>query len=498
MSDFIRRLFGHLRINQDRLSISYFVYGISMGLSGLAQIIIFIAAAKWMEVVEFGLLGVILIVLPLLSRGFMLGVDTGYAMRIWRISPSEQQRLLGASVSFLLISATFLLLVAQALSIIFQVWTVFLMACTVLVAGCRSSVDLSLITLRRSGRVLRVGAFQGFRGVCILFFVPITFYFCGADAESYLIGSLFAELTTLFLMTPILLQTSRWHIFEAGWFDQSLSLLKMGIPALPMMLAMLLVASGDRFVIASVLGLSAVAVYTLGQKFAEYLAQIIFAPFITALSPIAWQRATQKITESVQLLNAAAALLICAGSTAIGLVAVVMREVVFFSYGVYYVESTTVFLWVAFACVVAQVSQVFSSYFSHIHKLAIPMKIYLCATAGMLLANYLLVSKVGVIGVAVISALTYLTILAAVIIFARRSGGKLWKVQQHLVPLIVYAIFLTLVGIVDMAGWPSVPAILIKLLFWGIFVYTLLKISIEFRAPAMRVLQHLRILINLA
>lgn len=486
-----QRLSQRLKAAQGRLSVGYIVYGMAMGVAGVAQVVLFFVAAKWMTATEFGLVGILLIALPLLSRVLVLGADTGYAMRIWRVSSSEQSQLLGATVSAMLVSVVLLLLVGLILSNAVPAWSLGAMALTILVAASRALVDLSLITLRRSGRVLRVGTIQALRGAFILVFPLLAFSVQGASALTYLAGSLLAEVATALFMIPLLHQTSRLRIFQPGWRSEVLSLLKLGAPALPMMLAMLLTASGDRFVIASVLGLSAVAVYTLGQKFAEYLVQIVFAPFSAALGPIAWQRAAQDMADSARLLNRAAALLICAGGAVVGFVAVGVREAISLGYGADYADSAVVFLWIAFAVVAAQVAQVFASYFSHAEKLVVPMKIYLSATAAMLLANYALVADTGVVGVAAISAITYAMVIGLVVQYARRHGGDLWRLRQHFAPLFTYALFLSLVGLVDMAELPSLLALSIKLLIWGIFVCTLLRMSTEFRAAIMSVLQRL-------
>lgn len=491
LSNWGRNLSHRLKAAQGKLSVGYIIYGMAMGVAGVAQVVLFFVAAKWMTVAEFGLVGVLLIALPLLSRALVLGIDTGYAMRIWRVSPREQTQLLGSTVSAMLVSVVLLLLSSVLLTRAVPAWRLDVTALVVLVAASRAMVDLSLVTLRRSGRVLRVGTIQALRGVFILLLPLAAFWAQGANALTYLAGLLAAEMATTLVMIPLLHQTSQLRIFQPGWRAEALTLLKLGAPALPMMLAMLLTASGDRFVIASVLGLSAVAIYTLGQKFAEYLVQIVFAPFSAALGPIAWQRAAQDMAESARLLNRAAALLICAGGAVVGLVAVGIREAIFKGYGADYADSAVVFLWVAFAVVAAQVAQVFASYFSHAEKLVVPMKIYLSATIGMLLANYALAARVGVVGVAAISAVTYGLVIGLVVWSARKQGGDLWRLRQHFAPLFSYALFLFLVGLVDTTQWPSLMAVSVKLLLWGAFMCTLLSISNEFRSAAIGLLQRL-------
>lgn len=491
MFRFGQKLFQRLKMAQGALSVGYIIYAVAMSIAGAAQIVLFIVAAKWMTVSEFGIVGILLIALPLLSRVLVLGADTGYSMRIWRVPPHEQSQLLGATVSAMLISVVLLLVVSLVLSSSVPTWRLDVMALVVLVGASRAMVDLSLVTLRRSGRVLRVGAIQALRGLFILAFPLAAFWVQGANALTYLAGSLLAEIATAFVMIPLLHQASRLRIFQPGWSTDVLTLLKLGAPALPTMVAMLLTASGDRFVIASVLGLSAVAVYTLGQKFAEYLVQIVFAPFSAALGPIAWQRAAQDMAESARLLNSAAALLICAGGAVVGFVAVGAREGIAHVYGADYVDSAVVFLWIAFAVVAAQVAQVFASYFSHAEKLGVPMKIYLAATVGMLLANYVLAAEIGVVGVAAINAATYAMVIGLVVWFARWHGGDVWRLRRHFAPLFCYALFLFLVGLLDRAGWTTLVAISTKLLTWGVFVSLLLVISVEFRATMTGVFQRL-------
>ena len=483
-----------LKVKQGSLFTGYILYGTSMGVSGVAQVALFIVSAKWMEVSEFGLVGILLITLPLLSRALVLGADTGYAMRIWRVSNVEQSRLLSATVSAMLITVALLIFVGVVLSSIIPTWGRPLIILGILVAASRAIVDLFFITLRRSGRVLCVSFTQALRGGCVLA-IPLT-VFClqSASAITYLVGLLFAELVTIVFLLPLILQTSRLSIYQPGWRDRVLSLLKIGAHAMPMMLAMLLLASGDRFVVGSVLGLSAVAVYTLGQKFAEYVVQTVFAPFVAALGPIAWQRAARDMVDSSRMLNRAAALLICAGGSVVGLVAVGMKEAISQGYGPEYADSTAVFLWVAFAVVAAQVAQIFTSYFSHTEKLIVPMVIYTSATAGMLMANYALAAEIGVVGVAAISAIIYTIVVALMVWFARRHGSALWGLRQHFVPLFVYATFLCLVGLVDTAEWNPSLAIPLKLLIWGGFVYVLFRISVEFQSAGVGLVQRIIVL----
>jgi O-antigen/teichoic acid export membrane protein len=92
-----------IRLLADRqasLSVSYLLYTVALGFSGLIQLGLLFLLARKLPAPEFGVVALLMIAIPLVSRFVTLGSDIGLAIRIWKRPREEQQADLNAMLAW--------------------------------------------------------------------------------------------------------------------------------------------------------------------------------------------------------------------------------------------------------------------------------------------------------------------------------------------------------------------------------------------------------------
>jgi len=467
-----------------------------MGFSGAIQLGLLFLLARLLPTREFGIVALLMVSIPLISRFVTLGSDIGLGIRIWKRTRLEQQADLNSMLTWTAaVISVFLLLIVFAAAIAdFEFDSVFL-GCALLVAAFRTVTDIFQMMLRREARLGRVGIViitrsVVFGGACVAALLII-----GNTAFAYLAGVLVAEGIMAFWALGCLHRLYGLRPFAQGSYGRMRALVRVGFPSIPGTAAVLLLAAGDRFVIATLLGLTAAGIYALGQRLAESIVQILFVPFATAFGPYALNLAHENQGQAFALVGRTALSFAFIGGIILGIPVVAGREIILTFAGPDFAPAAAVFLVVIAAVLVYQISQILMVYFNHTEQLQKYMWIVIVAAAANIVLNIFAVWMIGIIGAAVVSLVVYEAMVIVGVRLARQAGVVLVALGRLHLPLLMFGVYLGLIYKADSLGLASASAIGVKALLWIVYVIIALLVSAELRGLIADVGQKIRVFI---
>ena len=274
-------------IRSKQLSRTFSVYTVGRGVSLLLSIFLLPLFTKKLPTAEFGVIGLLWLVIPLLSRVMNLGMDVGISLKFFKEDHQALSQTLYNGLFAIIFVAVLIWLFgcAQIGWIQFVIdKTVTRKIFTLLVISCLFSSCTTLMRsfLQNAGRA----TFNVIMTILPqLIIVGLTYYFVlyvEASYTSYIWGMALGNLATGLFALGFFLKN-----YPLRYFRFSLpilkNLLRIGLPVLPGTIGGIILASGDRYMIKYFLGLEAVAVYTFGYRFSEQIAQGLFQPFQKAL-----------------------------------------------------------------------------------------------------------------------------------------------------------------------------------------------------------------------
>ncbi|MEX0958155.1 MAG: oligosaccharide flippase family protein [Burkholderiales bacterium] len=477
-----KKRFRLLLEHQSTLSVSYLVYTVALGFSGVIQLGLLFFLARVLPAPEFGVVALLMVSIPLVGRLVTSGSDIALAIRIWRRSRIEQQADLGAVLGWtgVLVAILVCFVVIGERLVDLAISTPLVLG-TLLTAYCRSYSDIFQVMLRREGRVARVGIFVIVRAAFFGGFSVAAVLLFGASAELYLAGVLSAEAVMALFALAGMRAIYRVSLLARGSFNRMRELVRVGFPSIPGAAATLLLAAGDRFVITGVLGLVAAGIYTLGQRLAEYVVQILFVPFLSAFSPYAHSVASQNQQRAFAVMGQTALAFAFLGGVVAGFPAIFGREAIMLLAGPEFADAVTVFILVLAAALICQLCQILAGYFTHTEQLRKYMWIIVGAAVANLLLNMVSVRVFGIIGAAIVSVLVYEGILISILIMAKSGGVILTSTRRLHIPLFAFFGYLFLIHAVDASHYEVPTRITMKSSLWIAYAILCVAISPEVR-----------------
>lgn len=496
LSVMMQAMLRKIRLLADRqasLSVSYLLYTVALGFSGLIQLGLLFLLARKLPAPEFGVVALLMIAIPLVSRFVTLGSDIGLAIRIWKRPREEQQADLNAMLAWTAANTAAVVLAAALVWPLagFPLPTLF-PVCALLAAAFRSCAEMLQAMLQREGRTAQVGLVIVFRallfgGVCATVVV-----FIEASSYAYLFAVLAAEGLTAFWAVFRLHAMYGLRLANPGSFTRMKSLVRVGFPAIPGMAAALLLAAGDRFVITAVLGLTATGIYALGQRLAEAMVQMLFVPFSRAFGPVALGLAARNESGGLVLIGRTALAFGYVGGAVLGLPAVVAREVILGFAGHEYEPAALIFLLTLPAVLIYQMSQIVAVHFSHTEQLHRYVWIIVLAATANIVTNFAAVHAFGIYGAAMTSLVMFEAVLVATAMTIRRGGVTLAPLRHLHAPLMLFGLYLAVIFGIDALTMPALVIIPAKLIIWAALVALSVAASVEMRDAISGMLRRLR------
>ncbi len=153
----IRQAFYLIRKKQASLFNSYIFYSVSIGLSGLIQICLLTLYARVLSTKDFGMLAVLLIVIPLASKIVNLGSDIGFSIKVWKRHKTKRGMDVSALLTLTVLNTGFitaiLMIVDHFIDIPMNTMVINSVICIALLRTC---IELLFTNLRREGLVIKI------------------------------------------------------------------------------------------------------------------------------------------------------------------------------------------------------------------------------------------------------------------------------------------------------------------------------------------------------
>ncbi len=374
---------------------------------------------RYLTPAEFGALSIFLVVNGLFFAVIGMGIHTNISKSFFSSTRSELAVLIGnmlfvllcASVLILAICVVAVLMTEQLFSMPSKLWLIFPLLSFMMMVN-----TINLTILRNEGRAYVYALFEILNtilsiGVTVLLLVDFKF---GWYAQ--VVGLLVAN-AVFFIVALTYIRQKNYLKFSIRK-DVIKSILQLSLPLIPHVLGGVVIAISDRIFIERMVGLEAVALYSIGYSFGMIVGLFTDA-FVKAWTPWFF-KVLQVPTSSVKrdVVRYTYAYFFGVFSLA-AIIAVVAIFILPFVVHESFVGAADYILWVSMGCAMQGVYKIFFPYLVHINKTSFLAVSTVVSALLNLILNYYLIMKFGAIGAAYSTIISYA--LSALMVFCYQS-----------------------------------------------------------------------------
>ena len=428
----------------------YIVGRILSVLSSLALLPLF---TKKLPQVEFGVVGILWLIIPISSRLMNMGVDAAVSLKFFKLKHEDLSNYL-----YNALFTTSLLALGMWLLLFFNIdWVK-----SILDASMNKLIFnllyLSIFFTVLSTMMLSFMQLAGkaWQNVIFTILPPIvtsaaTFYliiYVEPSYKSYIIGMAFGNSIFGIFALIHFFRNYSFKYFKPS-FKIIKGLLKIGIPILPGTLAGLILAAGDRFIIKHFLGLEAVAVYVYGYRFSEYLLNSIFQPFQKAFGPILLEKAAEDFKDATEYCQKLNGRIIPFISIVVAGAIILFKDAMHFLSESTYALSYTIFLVSLMGILLNSISSIYRSLFNHLERTDLNMVISVsCALLNVTL-NLWLIPIYGIIAAAFTTVVSFLVTLGLSIHMLNYFIHQKVRLNKLLIDILPFALYILAIYLID-------------------------------------------------
>lgn len=480
-----RRIFLVKIITGNILIKDFSVYTIGQGLSILSSLLLLPLFVKTLPAEDFGIIGILWLIIPLTSRLISLGMDSALGLQFFKLSNQElssylYNTLLTITVSGLVILCLSLWKIDWVRNIldpsingpIFGVLIV-----SIVFSIYRMMMLTFLIKMRKSLQNVLVTVLPPLITAMITYVLIIE---VDASYESYVVGmavgnGIFALLALIFFFVNYPVTYFRFS------FGVQKKLLRIGVPTLIGSLGAIVLASGDRYVIKWFLGLEAVAIYTLGYRIAEYISLGLLNPFQKAINPIIFKKAASNLEEASVYNYRKSLFILSSLSLLVAAIVIPMKDIMNLLGDVAYNQSYTIFLISLLGILLFVVMQISSYLLLHLERTDLTMFRTLLGCAINIGLNMWLIPLYGIIAGAFTTIFSYFVMFILTMIFVNRFTVNKQSIATALARLGPFIVFVGSVFLIDNVVSIWWQAYVLKFGLWFGLVFMTWLLFSEFR-----------------
>lgn len=393
---------------------------------------------------EFGIIGLLWLIIPLSRRIIDLGSDVSVSLKFFKLDKKELSNWLYHTITIILFN---LLLWGGIISILPP--NVFNLSFTGLVLVLLIATSQSINSLWASfskleGNAKRYIFITNLPPILTALFTTFLIYKIKANYMSYLWGMVAGHgIITLYALVNIRNSYSLKFFHPQKKIYKNI--LKIGIPVIPGTMSTIILAYGDRFVIENLIGLSYVAVYTLGYRMAEFFLITFLQPFQNTVMPKIMRLAQENLNKALDYLES---LLLRVGVAIILFLVVIlvpMKSLIFLIGGQEYYSGYSIFLLVLVGIFVSNVTTISGILFNHFEKTQLNMILNTLVAGINIGMNYLLIPYMGIDGACLATIIAYVIQQPLIIILTNHFLPRNIKISKIFVIQligIVYILFL--------------------------------------------------------
>lgn len=484
-------------IMESKLCRFFSIYACGRLISGLVSVSLLPLFTKQLPQADFGIIGLLWLLVPLLSRAINLGFDVAVSLRYYKLSHADLSSYLYHSFFGILASGGLILLLGLWRIDWFQTlidpsldrWTFGLLIIAVL--------GLNFAYMMQDFLLL---AGQAMYNVLVTVLMPVivavtTYYlilYVEPSYMSYITGmaigyGLFGVIGICFFLIN----------YPLAYFRPSLSkikeLLRVGLPVLPATVGGLILVSGDRYVIKYVLGLEAVAIYTYGYRFAEYVLLTLFQPFQKAFVPVILEKAAQlplieAADYNAKIVTSSLSLFILVVSG----VLIPFKDVMLWISNKGYDDSYLIFLLSVTGILLYHTSQITTILLNHLERTELGMFMVIIGSVVNIGLNIWLIPLFGIFMAVVTTIVSYLLMLWFGIAAMQHYVSSHIRLSSILIRLLPFFIYVGLMYLTE-----SLPEIwliyIVKVLIYISLILMFRWMFEDVRADLSKIWLHLKI-----
>lgn len=488
------------KFNSSKLLKHYSIYTVGKVLGVISSLVLLPLFTKKIPQEEFGVVGILWLAVPILTRLINLGVDVAVTLKFFKLTHKELSNYLyNALLIILLLSLGIWLLFYFNIS-----WVKLLLdesinkqLFTVFFFSIFSAVLLTMMNafLQLSGKASQNVIFSLLPPIITS---AVTYYliiFIEPSYSSYIYGM--ATGNGIFGLVALFYFFRKYSIkhFKSSW-RISKNLLKIGIPVLPGTLAGLTLAAGDRYIIKYFLGLEAVAIYIYGYRFSEYILSSIFQPFQKSIGPIIMEKAARDFKAATVYSQTMASKTVLYVSIIVALIIIPFKDVMLLLSSNSYDMSYTIFLIALFGILISNISNIYSILFNHLERMDLNMALgIICALLNVGL-NIWLIPIYGIIAAAYTTVLSFIVVLILSIFLLNRFTHKKISVLKTGIGTLPILLYLIIIHIIDTGYIINRNEIFLiygaKIVVFIAFLLLIFSVSAELRSDFQKMLLQIR------
>ena len=455
----------------------------------LSSIVLLPLFTKKIPQEEFGIVGILWLVQPILTRIINLGVDVSISLKFFKLKHAELSNYLYNAL-FVIFTLTVGVWFIFHFNIQWVQWIIdksmttplFNLLYISIISSMLQTMMLSFMQL--SGKSWQNVMFTVLPPVVVTATTYYLIIYIEPSYTSYITGMAIGN--GIFGFIAILYFYRKYSI---KYFKLSLNiikqLLKVGIPVLPGTLASLILAAGDRYIIKYYLGLEAVAIYVYGYRFSEHILLSMFQPFEKTIAPILMEKATNNFNDAVAYNKKLGKNIVVFISIILALAIIPSKDIMIFLSKETYALSFTVFLISLIGILLNNISNIYSILFNHLERTDLNMAMGIfCALLNVGL-NIWLIPQYGIIAAAFTTVISFFFVfILSIYLLNRFVENKLnsLKILKGLIPIISYIIIIYFIENAFVANESQTFTLYgLKVTTFGLFILGSFYFSTEFK-----------------
>jgi O-antigen/teichoic acid export membrane protein len=407
-----------------------FIYLGSSVLSKGAPFLLLPFLTSYLQPSEFGVLAIFMVINALYGAFIGMAIHTNIAKNFFNKTKSDLALITGNAFFILFATTAFYffvtLIVASQYNTLFSIPTNYLLVLPILSFTTMVN-QVHLAVLRSEGRAYIFGAFEIINALFSVATTLIFLIYFRMGWISQVLGMATASLVLGVIGVGYL--NARGYLNLSFRKAETISILILSIPLIPHVLGSVVIAVSDRLFIEQMVGLEAVALYTIGYSFGMVVSLFTDA-LIKAWSPWFYQQLVDSTHE--QKLN-------IVKLTYLYLVSVFVLAYVISLLGVFilpyivdvrYTGAAEYIWWITLGYAIHGVYKIFFPFLVHINKTGFLAFSTATAAAINIVLNYLFIQKFGALGAAYATIVSYSVSALFVFEYQRRNFPMPWLLKR--------------------------------------------------------------------
>lgn len=424
---------------------NYIIYLVGALLIALLKLSIIPLFTYQLPKSEFGIIGILWLVMPVLSSIINLGCNNSFYILFGKADYKERCSLVYNTFCILLANGLFIFLIFY----INLDWLkylldnmdsrTFIMLYFMIFSSIIMNMFFNILTFENKA-VLHI-LFMLLNVFLTAVFTFILILYVQKSYHSYIMAMLIANVLVAIIGVKYMIKNYSYRQAILS-YKTTKKLVYLGTPIIFIAIGIILLSAGDRYVIKHFIGLEAVAIYTFAYIMAERFNQFLFQPFTKAFTPVAFEKAKQDIDAFKSYFRAMIDKTVVGFTLFLALILIPMKAIMSMLGGDAYSGSYTIFIIAFFGIVIMYISQLIALLINYYEKTRYNMILVIISAIVNLLLNIYFIPKYGIIAAAWTTVFSYLLMMCLRFYFLFYKINFHFNIKNVLFYLFLFALYM--------------------------------------------------------